>query len=634
MYEIKWVLTSRLPCIHTHTHTHTHTGLAAFDALSVHAYVIGAPEQHDVQGKEDPHGRRLRVWGGWGKVRDTLRAAGRPALPIISGEWGWSTCSDGAGHPTMCVGGASPDASTPADQAMFLSRQWLLNTRQNLSTSIYYDWIDDGTNASLGEHNFGVRLPSGGADQPGAPKPAYAAAAALQRYFGTRNFLGNLAATTVGTTATADTADTATAAQFAYVMAFGAELPSGSTSDPPPLPSALAQGLGSSPTDALVVWSLAVPSECAAARLVGVQHNTACPGTIWEGDAAALANTSCDAVCREMLGCRSYTVWPLGEAAAGGFGGGGGGGGGGEAFCQLHHSRCAAPQYSPSCGDGHGCGTDAATYARAYTVSQTACALSLDVQLPPSGPRCFHELDFLGQPSNRTHHADGGGVLRAVPVSEEPVFLLGVPCDSTHSTAATEGGVGGGVGTQGVVAYQCVEGASCVPAATGVSYESCRQKCRAVDLPGPTPRIHASGNPIARPIALNAASSSRLNTTDFPAANVGGPRRPPPVGRVPPLGWSSWKTCGDAACTHDYCDEEEVKSTALAMLSNGMANLDWNYLLLDDCWASPERNSTSGALTWDKGRFPSGIPDLVSWLHARGLRFGLYTSAGNQTCSR
>ena len=34
----------------------------------------------------------------------------------------------------------------------------------------------------------------------------------------------------------------------------------------------------------------------------------------------------------------------------------------------------------------------------------------------------------------------------------------------------------------------------------------------------------------------------------------------------------------------------------------------------------------------DPKRFPSGIDSLVSYTHARGLRLGLYTCAGERTC--
>lgn len=90
-------------------------------------------------------------------------------------------------------------------------------------------------------------------------------------------------------------------------------------------------------------------------------------------------------------------------------------------------------------------------------------------------------------------------------------------------------------------------------------------------------------------------------------------------------------TCGDDACTHDYCDEKEVKTAAQALIDNGMQALGYDYVNLDDCWAS--NRSANGTLTWDEGRFPSGIPNLIEWLHQKGFKFGLYTSVGNETCS-
>ena len=75
-----------------------------------------------------------------------------------------------------------------------------------------------------------------------------------------------------------------------------------------------------------------------------------------------------------------------------------------------------------------------------------------------------------------------------------------------------------------------------------------------------------------------------------------------------------------------------MKSSAQALLDNGMYANGFNYVLLDDCWAY-SRDETTQRLTWDPVRFPSGIPSLVSWLHDRGLKFGLYTSAGDETCN-
>ena len=57
------------------------------------------------------------------------------------------------------------------------------------------------------------------------------------------------------------------------------------------------------------------------------------------------------------------------------------------------------------------------------------------------------------------------------------------------------------------------------------------------------------------------------------------------VGRVPPLGWNTWVPCGDSACSHDVCNEAEVKAAAVAMKQNGMQALGWNYINVDD-WYS------------------------------------------------
>eukprot|EP00948_MAST-09A_sp_MAST-9A-sp1_P002998 g2998.t1 len=97
----------------------------------------------------------------------------------------------------------------------------------------------------------------------------------------------------------------------------------------------------------------------------------------------------------------------------------------------------------------------------------------------------------------------------------------------------------------------------------------------------------------------------------------------------PPLGWSSWMTCTETDCVHDHCTESEVKSIVLALQSSGLQKLGYNWVILDDCWAD-YRNPSTKKLVWDVERFPSGIPNLISWLHERNFYFGLYTSAGNE----
>jgi len=50
-----------------------------------------------------------------------------------------------------------------------------------------------------------------------------------------------------------------------------------------------------------------------------------------------------------------------------------------------------------------------------------------------------------------------------------------------------------------------------------------------------------------------------------------------------------------------------------------------------DCWAANNRTA-DGKLQPNKEQFPDGMPALVDYVHARGLKIGLYTCAGNWTC--
>jgi len=82
----------------------------------------------------------------------------------------------------------------------------------------------------------------------------------------------------------------------------------------------------------------------------------------------------------------------------------------------------------------------------------------------------------------------------------------------------------------------------------------------------------------------------------------------------------------------DYCDEKEIKGIADAMISNGMRDLGYNYINLDDCWAFARDGN--GNILADPIRFPNGMKSLADHLHKKGFRFGLYTDSGLQTCSQ
>lgn len=102
------------------------------------------------------------------------------------------------------------------------------------------------------------------------------------------------------------------------------------------------------------------------------------------------------------------------------------------------------------------------------------------------------------------------------------------------------------------------------------------------------------------------------------------------LGKLPPMGWNTW--CSIGKCGRDVCYEDEIKDVANAMIANGMKDLGYNYINLDDCWASDSRDN-NGNIQPDPARFPSGIKSLTAWLHNKGFKFGLYTSAGVYTCN-
>jgi alpha-galactosidase len=90
------------------------------------------------------------------------------------------------------------------------------------------------------------------------------------------------------------------------------------------------------------------------------------------------------------------------------------------------------------------------------------------------------------------------------------------------------------------------------------------------------------------------------------------------------MGWNSWNKFG---CN---VSEQLIRETADAMVSSGMKEAGYQYIIIDDCWqvARDER----GTIVPDPKRFPSGMRALADYVHSKGLKFGLYSDAGSKTC--
>jgi len=93
---------------------------------------------------------------------------------------------------------------------------------------------------------------------------------------------------------------------------------------------------------------------------------------------------------------------------------------------------------------------------------------------------------------------------------------------------------------------------------------------------------------------------------------------------TPPMGWNSWNKF--------QCDvnEDLIRQTADAMATNGMKDAGYQYVNIDDCWHGVR--DVQGFIHPDTNRFPSGIKALADYVHSKGLKLGIYSDVGNQTC--
>ena len=127
--------------------------LEYLDAVSVHPY-------------RNPQTPPETAAADYQKLRTIIERYAPPAkkgqIPILSGEWGYSTFKRGVSLET---------------QAAFAARQQLSNLLNGVPLSIWYDWKNDGPDPNENEHNFGTVLPDL------KPKPAYVAIQTLTREF-------------------------------------------------------------------------------------------------------------------------------------------------------------------------------------------------------------------------------------------------------------------------------------------------------------------------------------------------------------------------------------------------------------------------------------------------------------------
>ena len=101
----------------------------------------------------------------------------------------------------------------------------------------------------------------------------------------------------------------------------------------------------------------------------------------------------------------------------------------------------------------------------------------------------------------------------------------------------------------------------------------------------------------------------------------------PLLGLTPPMGWNSWNVYGEKVSA------EVIIRMAEAMVANGMRDLGYQYVNIDDFWHAKSRNA-DGTPAANPETFPGGIAPVADALHRLGLKLGIYSDAAHLTCGK
>eukprot|EP01116_Phalansterium_solitarium_P005205 TRINITY_DN1661_c0_g1_i4.p1 TRINITY_DN1661_c0_g1~~TRINITY_DN1661_c0_g1_i4.p1 ORF type:complete len:450 (-),score=144.81 TRINITY_DN1661_c0_g1_i4:76-1425(-) len=107
---------------------------------------------------------------------------------------------------------------------------------------------------------------------------------------------------------------------------------------------------------------------------------------------------------------------------------------------------------------------------------------------------------------------------------------------------------------------------------------------------------------------------------------------------TPPMGWSSWMAF------RFNVSATKLMRMADLMVSSGLRDAGYVYLLLDDGWPTcslhnsdggcsiPAPRDAQGRIVPDPAKFPDGMKAVADYVHASGLKLGIYTAPHKQTC--
>lgn len=95
--------------------------------------------------------------------------------------------------------------------------------------------------------------------------------------------------------------------------------------------------------------------------------------------------------------------------------------------------------------------------------------------------------------------------------------------------------------------------------------------------------------------------------------------------QTPMMGWSSWNTF------RININEQLIKETADAMVEKGLKDAGYTFVNIDDGFFSGRAGN--GELINNDAKFPNGMITVAKYIHNKGLKAGIYSEAGKNTCA-
>lgn len=107
------------------------------------------------------------------------------------------------------------------------------------------------------------------------------------------------------------------------------------------------------------------------------------------------------------------------------------------------------------------------------------------------------------------------------------------------------------------------------------------------------------------------------------ALGAAAPAQESALAATPPMGWNSWNHFSGSV------NDADVRAAADAMVASGMKAAGYEYINIDDTW---EGKRDAQGFIHPNSKFPD-MKALADYVHAKGLKLGIYSSPGPKTCA-